>query len=132
MNPIKINKLTVSSDQIPLENVVIEKHSDGVPNILGDNQINLHCSEGTYITTIEQILIIEFSPVNKIPKDCIKAKRISVQSELTYSPITIIPKDKYREYNIPDIYGEDQFVFISERDKRVMIINEESINLIEI
>lgn len=99
------------------------------PDLFEDNQLVLVDSTGKHIVSSFSISCIELDKRMSPPKDSIKATRINISSDITFSPVWIID---YRYHNIPDIFGYPfQFTFI-DNEKKVYITTDVSVALVDL
>lgn len=129
---IKVKRMIVSGDK-PFEDCEVYRlhEQNSFPNLFEDDQICFKDRLGVrYIISDYTITCIELNRKMAPPPNSIKARRINIASDITFSPAWILPD--WRDQGIPDIFGYPfQFVFI-DRDKYVYVTNDVNVVLVEL
>jgi hypothetical protein len=106
-------RITIDSDKI-YDNVNIYqgRELEQFPNFFEDSDFAFTAKDGTFVLPYYSVTIIQLDSITRNIKDGVKLKRLSINSDITFSNPIIIPPELYDRYDIPLIFpANDQFAF---------------------
>jgi hypothetical protein len=112
---IKVVLLTVDGDKPYEKASILEEHErNQLPNFFEDSDFAFQTHEGTFVLPYYSVSLVQLTNYPVRVQGGYKIKRLSINSNVTYQDVVLIPPELYTKYNIPTIFPEsDQFTFVS-------------------
>jgi len=128
-DPYFADRIVVNNDLI-YQNIEILPDRDMPYAFLDENYFSFKNSDGLFSVIEWNVTVIHYDRVPIKTKNMIPVKRISIAGDITFSPVSIIPKSDWKYHNIPDFFdGVEQVVMTCKEG--IKISPEYSIALIQ-